>query len=138
MTTAEGKRVVVFVCVKNAGRSQMAEAIFNRKAEGRMIGRSAGSAPADAVHPEVAEAMAEVGMDISAAKPKGLVPEVLEGADYVVGMGCGDECPHIPGAKRFEWDVADPAGLPLNEVRGIRQDISRQIDLLIAEMNAGG
>jgi arsenate reductase (thioredoxin) len=137
MTEQRTKPIIVFVCVKNAGRSQMAEAIFNRMAEGRAIGRSAGSDPAEAVHPEVAEAMSEVGMDISAAKPKGLTPDVLTGATHVVGMGCGDACPHIPGARRYDWDVADPAGISLNEVRGIRKDISRLVEILLAEIGAG-
>ena len=134
MSEDRPKPIVLFVCIKNAGRSQMAEAIFNRVTEGRAIGRSAGSAPADAVHPVVAEAMAEAGMDISAKKPKGLTPDVLDGVTVVVGMGCGDECPFVPGARRYDWDVADPADLPLNEVRGIRNDISRLIDLLVAEV----
>lgn len=112
----------------------MAEALFNQLAEGRALARSAGSRPADAVHPVVAESMAEIGIDIAGAKPKGLVPEVMEGVTHVVGMGCGDECPHVPGASRIEWDVPDPAGLSAYQVRGIRKDIKRQIDLLFAEV----
>jgi arsenate reductase len=126
--------VALFVCVQNAGRSQIAEALFNRAASGRALARSAGSRPAEAVHPVVAEAMAEIGMDITAAKPKGLTKEIVEGVTVVVGMGCGDECPHVPGAMRLDWDVADPAGLSLNEVRGIRNDIARQVELLLAEL----
>ncbi len=134
MSTEAGKPIVLFVCIKNAGRSQMAEALFNRAAEGRALARSAGSQPAEAVHPEVAEAMAEIGMDIAAARPKGLGPDVLGGVDVVVGMGCGDECPIVPGARRVDWDVPDPAGLSLNEVRGIRKEISRLTGHLLAEV----
>jgi arsenate reductase (thioredoxin) len=134
MSNHTAKPVVLFVCIKNAGRSQMAEALFNKAAAGRALARSAGSRPADAVHPEVAEAMAEIGIDIAAARPKGLESGVLEGVDVVVGMGCGDECPFIPGAKRIEWDVPDPAGLSLNEVRGIRKEIDRLVGHLLAEV----
>jgi arsenate reductase len=122
------------VCIQNAGRSQIAEALFNKAAGGRALARSAGSRPADAVHPIVVEAMAEIGIDLSAAKPKGLTPDVTEGADWVVGMGCGDECPFIPGSSRLDWDVADPAGVSLNEVRGIRKDIKRLVDNLIGDI----
>ena len=137
MTPSGTAPIVVFVCVQNAGRSQMAEALFNRAAEGRALARSAGSRPADAVHPVVVEAMAEDGIDLSAARPKGLSPDVLDGVDWVVGMGCGDECPLVPGAKRIDWDVSDPSGLSLNEVRGIRKDIERLVGLLIAEITTG-
>lgn len=138
MTTADGLPVVVFVCVQNAGRSQMAEALFNRLAEGRALARSAGSRPAEAVHRIVIDAMAEIGVDLSAAKPKGLTSEVTDGADWVVGMGCGDECPIIPGSKRIDWDVADPANASLNGVRGIRNDIKRLVELLVADVVSGG
>ena len=134
MSTETGLPIVVFVCVQNAGRSQMAEALFNRLAEGRALARSAGSRPADAVHPVVIQAMSEVGIDLSAAKPKGLTTEVTAGADWVVGMGCGDECPFIPGSKRIDWDVADPAAASLNGVRGIRNDIKRLVELLVADV----
>jgi arsenate reductase (thioredoxin) len=129
-----GPPVVVFVCIQNAGRSQMAEALFNRAAGGRALARSAGSRPADEVHPIVAQAMEEIGIDISAAKPKGLGADVLDGVDWVVGMGCGDECPFVPGAKRLDWEVADPSGQSLNEVRGIRNDVKRLVDLLLADV----
>ena len=125
---------MLFVCVKNAGRSQMAEALFNRAAEGRALARSAGSQPADAVHPEGADAMSEIGLDSAAARPKGLTPDVLESVDVVVGLGCGDECPVVPGARRVDWDIPDPAGLSLNEVRGIRKEINRLTDLLLGEV----
>jgi arsenate reductase len=134
VATPSGTPIVVFVCVQNAGRSQIAEALFNRAAAGRALGRSAGSRPGDAVHPVVAEAMAEIGIDLSAARPKGLGPDVLDGVDWFVTMGCGDECPIVPGAKRVDWEVADPAGQSLNEVRGIRNDIKRLVDLLLADV----
>ncbi len=137
MTSAEGLPIVVFVCIQNAGRSQMAEALFNRLAEGRALARSAGSRPAEAVHPTVLEAMSEIGIDLSAAKPKGLTPDVTDGADWVVGMGCGDECPYIAGSKRIDWDVADPAKASLNGVRGIRNDIKRLVELLVADVVSG-
>lgn len=126
--------IVLFVCIQNAGRSQMAEALFNQMAEGRALARSAGSRPADAVHPVVAESMAEIGLDIAGAKPKGLTPDVTEGVSHIVGMGCGDECPHVPGAQRYDWDIPDPAGLSAYQVRGIRNEIKRQIELLYAEV----
>jgi arsenate reductase (thioredoxin) len=134
VTEPSKKPIVLFVCIQNAGRSQIAEAMFNKAAQGRALARSAGSKPAAKVHPEVTEAMAEIGIDLSAATPKGLTPDVLEGVDVVVGMGCGDECPYVEGAKRYDWDVADPSGLALNEVRGIRKNIGRQIDLLLADL----
>lgn len=136
--TEPGKApIVLFVCIENAGRSQMAEAIFNQLAEGRALARSAGSRPADAVHPVVAQSMAELGVDIAGAKPKGLTTDVVDGVDYIVGMGCGDECPHVPGTKRYDWDIPDPCGLSAYQVRGIRNEIKRQVDLLFAEV-AGG
>lgn len=134
MATPTGLPIVLFVCVRNAGRSLIAEALFNHKAAGRALARSAGSAPADSVHAVVAEALAEIDIHIAAAKPKGLGPDVLDGVDVVVGMGCGDECPHVPGAQRVDWDVPDPADLPLNEVRGIRKEIGRLVDLLYADV----
>lgn len=134
MTSASGTPIVVFVCIQNAGRSQIAEALFNRGAGGRALARSAGSRPGAEVHPVVAQAMEEIGIDISAAKPKALDADVLDGVDWVVGMGCGDECPFVPGAKRIDWDVADPSGQSLNEVRGIRNDIKRLVDLLLADV----
>ncbi len=137
MTTDEGLPVVVFVCVRNAGRSQIAEALFNRMAEGRALARSAGSRPGQAVHPEVGEAMAEIGIDISAAKPKSLTDDVLKGVDWMITMGCGDECPYISGVRRIDWDVADPGGQSLNEVRGIIKHIKSLIDLLLPEVLNG-
>jgi protein-tyrosine-phosphatase len=105
-------------------------------AEGRALGRSAGSRPAEAVHPVVAEAMAEIGIDLSAARPKTLTDDVLEGVDWMVTMGCGDECPFVPGTRRVDWDVADPGGQSLNEVRGIVKHIRSLIDLLLPDVVA--
>lgn len=141
MATPNGTPIVLFVCVRNAGRSQMAEGLLNHLAEGRVLARSAGSRPAGEVHPVVAESMAEIGIDLTGARPKGLEPHVIADIDYIVGMGCGDECPVVPGAKRIEWDVPDPADLPAYQVRGIRNDIKRQVGLLLAEIataNAAG
>jgi protein-tyrosine-phosphatase len=130
------KPVVLFVCVRNAGRSQMAEAIFNRRAEGRALARSAGSDPADETHPVVREALAEINIDISANKPKSLEPAVIEGVDVVVTMGCGDACPVIPGARVIDWELPDPADEPLLVVRTIRDQIERQVGDLLSELGA--
>jgi arsenate reductase (thioredoxin) len=122
---------VLFVCVRNAGRSQMAEALFEQAADGRHEARSAGSRPAERVHPEVVEAMAELGIDLSGRVPQGLKQADAEWADVVVTMGCGDECPFIPGKRYIDWDLDDPAGRPLEEVRGIRDETARRVDGLL-------
>ncbi len=122
---------VLFVCVRNAGRSQMAEALFERAADGRHEARSAGSRPAERVHPEVVTAMAELGIDLSERVPQGLTQADAEWADVVVTMGCGDECPFIPGKRYIDWDLEDPGGRPLEDVRGIRDDIARRVDGLL-------
>ena len=122
---------VLFVCVRNAGRSQMAEALFERAADGRHEARSAGSRPAERVHPEVVTAMAELGIDLSGRVPQGLTQADAEWADVVVTMGCGDECPFIPGKRYIDWDLEDPGGRPLEDVRGIRDDIARRVDGLL-------
>jgi arsenate reductase len=131
-----GTPTVLFVCVRNAGRSQMAQAIFNDRAAGRATARSAGSEPAGALHPEVVSSLAEIGLDVSGAKPQGLGLDLLRGVDVVVGMGCGDACPHIPGARRIEWDIADPAGRSLEEVRTIRDSIARRVDELLTALTS--
>nr|MDQ3725626.1 heat-shock protein HtpX [Actinomycetota bacterium] len=100
----------LFVCLHNAGRSQMSQALFERAADGRHGARSAGTTPADRVHPEVAEAMRELGIDVSDRRPKRLTTEDAEWADVVVTMGCGDECPFIPGKRYLDWELADPKG----------------------------
>jgi arsenate reductase len=116
----------LFVCLHNAGRSQMSQALFERAAAGRHTAASAGTQPGERVHPQVVEAMRELGIDLSDRTPKALTRELAEEADVVVTMGCGDECPYIPGKRYIEWDLQDPAGLPLEQVRAIRDDIARR------------
>jgi arsenate reductase len=123
---------VLFVCVQNAGRSQMAEALFRLAAEGRHEARSAGSSPAAHVHPEVVEAMREVGVDLADRLPHKLERADAEWADVVVTMGCGDACPYIPGRRYADWDLPDPAGQPLDEVRAIRDEIEDRVRELAA------
>lgn len=122
---------VLFVCVQNAGRSQMAEALFRRAAGSRHEARSAGSRPAERVHPEVAEVMLEAGIDVSREVPRKLERSDLEWADHVVTMGCGDECPVVPGKRYEDWELDDPAGRPLGEVRAVRDEIRRRVDELL-------
>jgi arsenate reductase len=124
---------VLFVCLHNAGRSQMSAALFDREAAGRHSSLSAGTTPADRVHPEVIEVMREIGLDLSDERPQILTRELSEQADVVVTMGCGDECPYIPGKRYIEWDLPDPKGRPLDEVRAIRDDIARRVTALLAE-----
>jgi arsenate reductase len=124
----------LFVCLHNAGRSQMSEALFWREAEGRHEARSAGTTPGERVHPEVVEAMAELGIDLSGRVPHRLTREDAEWADVVVTMGCGDECPYIPGKRYLDWDLPDPKGLPLEEVRRVRDEIERRVTGLVAEL----
>jgi arsenate reductase (thioredoxin) len=126
---------VLFVCLHNAGRSQMSQALFERAARGRHTAMSAGTTPCDWVHPEVLEAMAELGIDISDRTPKLLTRELAEQADVVVTMGCGDECPFIPGKHYLDWDLPDPKGRPVEEVRSTRDEISRRVDQLISELD---
>ena len=116
---------VLFVCLQNAGRSQMSAALFERAAEGRHRALSAGTTPAKSVHAEVVEVMREIGIDLADRKPQLLTRELAEQADVVVTMGCGDACPYIPGKRYIDWDLTDPAGLPLGEVRTIRDEIAR-------------
>jgi arsenate reductase len=125
---------VLFVCLHNAGRSQMSRALFERAASGRHSADSAGTQPADRVHPEVVQAMEEVGVDLSEARPRGLTREMAERADVVVTMGCGDECPYIPGKRYLDWELEDAKGLPLERVREIRDDIARRVEALAAEL----
>ena len=124
----------LFVCLHNAGRSQMSQALFERAAQGRHDARSAGTTPGDRVHPEVVEVMKELGIDLSEERPKGLTTEDAEWADVVVTMGCGDKCPYIPGKRYIDWDLPDPKGRPTNEVRAIRDDIARRVGELIGEL----
>ncbi len=122
---------VLFVCVQNAGRSQIAEALFTRAADGRHEARSAGSAPAQRVHPEVAELMPELADRV----PHGLERADAEWADVVVTMGCGDACPYIPGKRYVDWDLPDPAGKGVDEVRKIRDEIGRRVESLVRELS---
>jgi arsenate reductase len=126
----------LFVCLHNAGRSQISEALFGRAAEGRHEARSAGTTPADRVHPEVVEAMNELGIDLSDRKPKPLSREDAEWADVVVTMGCGDKCPYIPGKRYLDWDLPDPKGQSLETVRATRNEIERRVRELVAELDA--
>src|SRR4051812_473920 len=126
---------VLFVCRQNAGRSQMSEALLRLAADGRHEARSAGSTPAEHVPPEVVEAMRELGVDLGGRAPHGLDQEDAEWADVVVTMGCGDACPSIPGKRYVDWELADPAGRPLEEVRATRDDIARRVDELVTELD---
>jgi len=125
----------LFVCLHNAGRSQMSEALFRRAADGRHEARSAGTTPGDRVHPEVVEAMAELDIDLSDRHPHRLSHEDAEWADVVVTMGCGDECPYIPGKRYLDWDLEDPKGQPLEAVRATRDEIARRVQALVAELD---
>jgi arsenate reductase (thioredoxin) len=125
---------VLFVCVHNAGRSQMAAGLLHRAAGDRVNVRSAGSTPADEIHANVREAMAEVGIDLFQEFPKPLTDEVVRAADVVVTMGCGDACPVYPGKRYLDWELPDPAGKPLEEVREIRDEIDRRIHALISDL----
>ena len=133
-TIAKPVPEVLFVCVHNAGRSQMAAALLTARAEGRMHVRSAGSAPAEAINPAVAEAMNELGIDVSEEFPKPLADEVVQAADVVITMGCGDACPLYPGKRYEDWELDDPAGRPLEEVRLIREELDRRVRALLAEL----
>lgn len=127
---------VLFVCVHNAGRSQMAEALFSRAAAGMHEARSAGSAPIERVHPEVITVMDELGVDLRAKVPKRLTRELAEWADVVVTMGCGDACPYIPGKRYLDWELPDPHGQSVDSVRMTRDEITRRIEGLLAELGS--
>ena len=126
---------VLFVCRQNAGRSQMSQALFERASGGRHQARSAGTTPADRVHPEVVEVMRELGIDLADRTPQLLTEELAAEADVVVTMGCGDECPFIPGKRYIDWDLTDPAGQPLAQVRAIRDDIDQRVHALVNELD---
>jgi arsenate reductase len=125
---------VLFVCIQNAGRSQISQALFERAAAGRHEARSAGSRPAARVHPEVVQVLRDDGIDVSANRPHKLDQDDMAWADVVVTMGCGDECPYIPGKRYIDWDLPDPAGQPMERVREIRDDIARRVDELVTEL----
>ncbi|OZM80325.1 phosphatase [Pseudonocardia sp. MH-G8] len=127
---------VLFVCVHNAGRSQMAAALLDHHAQGRVHVRSAGSAPADSINPAVREVMAEIGLDLSKEFPKPLTDDVVRAADVVISMGCGDACPVYPGKRYLDWDLTDPAGKSAEEIRPIRDDIDARVRALLVELGA--
>ena len=127
---------VLFVCTHNAGRSQMAAALLDRQAAGRVRVTSAGSQPADQLNPAVVQAMAEIGLDLSQEYPKPLTVYQVQGADVVITMGCGDACPVYPGKRYLDWDLPDPAGLSVEQVRPIRDDIRHRVEQLLAELVA--
>jgi len=126
---------VLFVCLHNAGRSQMSEALFEKAAGGRHSARSAGTNPAKALHPEVVAAMAEVGFDLGSSTPARLTDELASWADVVVTMGCGDQCPFIPGKRYIDWTLPDPKGLSLGAVREIREQIANLVVELVQDLD---
>ena len=125
---------VLFVCVHNAGRSQMAAALLDQRAGGSVTVRSAGSDPADAINPRVVAAMAELGIDVARELPKPLTGDAVEAADVVITMGCGDACPIYPGKRYEDWELDDPAAADLDGVRRIRDEIARRVDRLLAQI----
>jgi arsenate reductase len=125
---------VLFVCLQNAGRSQISQALFERAAGARHTALSAGTTPAERVHPEVIEVMRELGIDLSEREPRLLTRELAEQADVVVTMGCGDSCPYIPGKRYIDWELPDPSGRPIAEVRATRDQIARRVETLCEEL----
>jgi protein-tyrosine-phosphatase len=126
----------LFVCLHNAGRSQMSRALFERHAHGRHEADSAGTTPGDRIHPEVLVAMREIAIDLAGRRPKALTPELAEWADVVVTMGCGDSCPYIPGKRYVDWDLQDPRGVDLEAVREIREAIDERTAQLVEELDS--
>ena len=127
-------RTYLFACVHNAGRSQMAAALLTQLAGDRIVVHSAGSAPGETLNPAVVEAMAEVGLDISAERPKKLTDAMAQDADVIVTMGCGDTCPVYPGKRYVDWELPDPAGKSIDEVRPIRDDVSARVSALMKDL----
>jgi protein-tyrosine-phosphatase len=127
---------VLFVCLHNAGRSQMSQALFERATDGRHHALSAGTTPAAHVHPEVVEVMRELGIDLSDRTPQLLTHELAERADLIVTMGCGDQCPYIPSKRYVDWGLPDPKGRSLDEVRGTRDEIKRRIGDLLKDLDS--
>jgi arsenate reductase len=125
---------VLFVCVHNAGRSQMAAALLDHHAGGRVVVRSAGSTPADEINSSVVAAMNELGIDLAKEFPKPLTTDAVEAADVVVTMGCGDACPIFPGKRYLDWELPDPAGKSLQEIRSIREEIDRRVQVLLDDL----
>jgi len=137
-TDARGVPQVLFVCVHNAGRSQMAAALLQHHAAGRVDVRSAGSTPADEINPAVRAAMAEIGIDLDGAHPKLLTTDAVQASDVVVTMGCGDTCPVFPGKRYLDWELTDPAGQGVDAVRPIRDEIEKRVRGLIDEIAPAG
>jgi arsenate reductase (thioredoxin) len=133
-TAMADKPSVLFVCVHNAGRSQMAAALMNDLSQGSVEVRSAGSEPAARVNPAVVEAMAEIGIDIAAGQPRLLTNTDVKAADVVITMGCGDACPYYPGKRYEDWDLEDPAGKGVDAIRPIRDEIQRRVEILLEEL----
>ncbi|MEX0832490.1 MAG: arsenate reductase ArsC [Actinomycetota bacterium] len=129
---------VLFVCVHNAGRSQIAAALLERKGNGKVRVRSAGTTPAEEINPSVVEVMREVGIDLSREVPKKMTDEAVREADVVITMGCGDACPVYPGKRYLDWDLPDPSGKTVDEVRNIRDEIARRVAVLLDELEAAG
>jgi protein-tyrosine-phosphatase len=127
--------VVLFLCVHNAGRSQMAAALTREISRGQIEVRSAGSTPANEINPAVVQAMAEIGIDMSQEYPKPIADEIVREADVVVSMGCGDACPLYPGKRYEDWELDDPAGQPIEKVRGIRDEIRQRVEALVAQLS---
>jgi arsenate reductase (thioredoxin) len=125
----------LFVCLHNAGRSQMSQALFERAAGGRHTASSAGTTPAERVHPEVLEVMDELRIDVSSARPQKLTADLAADADVIVTMGCGDQCPYFPGKRYIDWDLPDPKGQPIPQVRAIRDDVANRVHQLLAELD---
>jgi arsenate reductase len=131
--------VVLFACVHNAGRSQMAAALFNRLADpSKARALSAGTQPGDRVHPEVVAAMREIGIDLAGVRPRLLTDELAGSATWLITMGCGEACPHVPGLRRDDWPLPDPKGQPIQKVREIRDEIAARVSRLIAGLSAEG
>jgi arsenate reductase len=128
---------VLFLCTHNAGRSQMAAAFLRRAGGGRVVVTSAGSEPAERLNPAVVSALAEVGLDITAERPRRLVDEMARSADLIVTMGCGDSCPVYPGKRYLDWELPDPAGKPIEDVRPIRDEIEARVTALVSELLGG-
>jgi arsenate reductase len=126
--------IVLFVCLHNAGRSQMSQALLERAAAGQHTALSAGTTPAEHVHPEVIQVMRELDIDLSDRRPQLLTRELAEQADVVITMGCGDQCPYIPSKRYIDWDLPDPKGRPIAEVRATRDEIARRVSDLLAEL----
>jgi protein-tyrosine-phosphatase len=135
---AKERPQVLFVCVHNAGRSQMAAVLLAARSEGKVDVRSAGTDPAERVNPAVVEAMRELGLDLSQEFPKPLADEMVKAADFVITMGCGDACPVYPGVRYLDWELADPAGQPIEGVRAIRDEIDGRVRALVVDMGIDG